>query len=274
MNIRFVHISDTHITPTGRLSRDDGLSQLVEEINAMPYSNRESTCALIDQINALPFEIDFVLHTGDVVHDPQGLEEYVSALDLLAGLRHPVHYLVGNHDRQDGIKRLISHQPVHSDSLDYWFDCGGLDVMCLDSSSHGEGGKGFLKDEQLEWLDARLRSDQEKPAIIALHHNPFYFASEKADEYTLVNGEALHKILVHSRSKLRGVFYGHIHQAVDTYRDGILYSAAMSAYFQFDLWPGVFKSGGIDRHRVVGFNVVTIKDDTTYVRRFGIRLGE
>src|SRR5690606_21680916 len=86
--LTFVHISDTHLhsdpTFTGAFT------------NIVPRPGVEAT---IRQINDLPFEIDFVLHTGDIMTDPQQEAEYELARDLLGTLRYPVYYLAGNHDR-------------------------------------------------------------------------------------------------------------------------------------------------------------------------------
>ena len=40
-----------------------------------------------------------------------------------------------------------------------------------------------------------------------------------------------------ARDRLRGVFYGHVHQSMQTFRDGILYVAAPSTFAQFQAWP-------------------------------------
>ena len=56
--LRVVHISDTHIHPDANYRHYNAPSPL--------------TCvsALVDAVNALPFQPDFILHSGDIVYNP------------------------------------------------------------------------------------------------------------------------------------------------------------------------------------------------------------
>jgi hypothetical protein len=70
---------------------------------------------------------------------------------------------------------------------------------------------------------------------------------------------------------LRGVFFGHVHQATETYRDGILYSSVLSSWYQLHCWPG--QSGILeDREADPGFDVVTITRAQTFIRRHRFRV--
>jgi hypothetical protein len=51
------------------------------------------------------------------------------------------------------------------------------------------------------------------------------------------NGRQLHQTLLPARNRLRGVFHGHVHQAMQTIRDGILYVSVASVFAQFAAWP-------------------------------------
>jgi hypothetical protein len=53
----------------------------------------------------------------------------------------------------------------------------------------------------------------------------------------LLNGMELHRRVVAAASRVSGVFFGHIHQALQFHRDGLLYSAAPSAFAQLGGLP-------------------------------------
>ncbi len=57
--LTFVHISDTHISQHPSYNTDFG------EVTTLV-----GVKALVEQLNNLPFEPDFVLHTGDVAYNP------------------------------------------------------------------------------------------------------------------------------------------------------------------------------------------------------------
>lgn len=74
----FVQITDTHVGVAGH---DRVVTQLVE------------------MINALPMPIACVVHTGDLSADQLDRPgATVPALSALRGIRHPLHFLPGNHD--------------------------------------------------------------------------------------------------------------------------------------------------------------------------------
>jgi hypothetical protein len=82
----------------------------------------------------------------------------------------------------------------------------------------------------------------------------------------LQNGERLHAILLKAHARLRGVFFGHIHQNVDIYRDGILYSSVLSSWYQLHSYPGQEKTN-VDVAAEPGFNIVTVTSTQTFIRR-------
>ena len=82
--LEVIHISDTHFGPDR--------SETIRWANTYDRS-----VALVAAINALPFTPDFIVHTGDVVNDPDP-EAYRLAAEVLSGLKVPLYYAAGNHD--------------------------------------------------------------------------------------------------------------------------------------------------------------------------------
>lgn len=147
----FVQISDTHFG-----------------------SARENNAAraIIEKINALPFAVEFIVHTGDIFADNADKETAMSvATSAFARLQAPLHTLPGNHDILTN--RLASTLHAYTNQfgpLASRADYKG--VACL-----------FLYTEPLRkeftipgydpmtWLQAQLVAISNTPAIL-FHHAP------------------------------------------------------------------------------------------------------
>lgn len=255
--LRFVHISDTHINPNAepQYGSDDGRPPTIEAARA-----------LVAEINALPFAPDFVLHTGDVAYDPDP-DAYEVCLDILSGINYPVYYLAGNHDHSPSLQRIMLGRNEPVPDLYYAFDMNGVQFICLDSNGPAEPPAGSVSTAQLEWLSGLCQADDERPLVIAIHHNPLPVGIPWLDQYMgLRNGEALHQAVLPARHRLRGVFFGHVHQNLDIYRDGILYCSTLSGWYQLHAWPGMVDMTR-DYGAEPGYSVVMITPQQTFIRR-------
>lgn len=254
--LRFVHISDTHI------SHDPGYN-----LPEARFSPAEGARQLVERLNRLPFTPDFILHTGDVAYDPHP-EAYQTARDIFAQLKWPIYYLAGNHDDAAALQSAMIGKPGKADTpFDHTFDMNGVQFVCIDSNGPAAKPAGRLLPKQLEWLDGILSSSDPRPLVVAVHHNVLPTGIPWWDGFMrLQNGEELHELLLKARHRLRGVFHGHVHQAVDQYRDGILYSGVVSSWYQLHSWPGQSDTLG-DDDTVPGFNVVTVYPQQTFIRR-------
>jgi 3',5'-cyclic AMP phosphodiesterase CpdA len=253
--LRFVHISDTHISPDPEYNEYDG-----------PFPARLGAETLVREVNALPFTPDFILHTGDIAYDPEEAA-YTAARDILGRLKQPVHYLVGNHDDRAALQRVMTGAEPHA-PYDYEFEVNGVQVVCVDTNMVARpNAGGGVTDDQLAWLRARTEKADDRPLIIAAHHNVLPIGSYFWDTFMrLYNGEAFHQAVLPARARLRGVFFGHVHMATETYRDGILYSSVNSSWYQLHCYPGQ-EEVREDRNALPGFNVVTITRSQTFIRR-------
>lgn len=266
--LQFVHISDTHLLlPGQKLDLSDVppvLETYAQQVLSLPYDSHAVAESLIREIAALPVKPDFVLHTGDVAAQVQSQDDYGYIIDVLSRIPYPVHYVPGNHDDPDGLRRATRGE----DAPPYYsFEANGVVFACLDSASHPAIPHGGGVDaEQLGWLEGLCAADDERPLVVALHHHPLSIGVPWLDTLILHDGDALHRVLRKAGPRLRGVFHGHIHYAMDMVRDGILYSSAASAWCQFTGWPG-HRAATLDTHIDPGFSLVTITAETTFVRR-------
>lgn len=257
--MRFLHISDTHI------------AQSPNFVNYMhsPMRNLER---LVWEINNLSFDVDFVLHTGDIVEDAAETA-YHNAKPILRQLRFPVYYVNGNHDNRDHLQRIMLDKTPVGSRFDYTFDCAGVQFIVVDSAgSHTPTGD--LTEAQLANLRALCVPDG-PPLAIAIHHPPVALDSNWLDvgwprlnyrHMLIANGDAFMQAIAPARARLCGVFFGHIHRSYQVLRNGILLSAAPSTFGSLLTWPGQ-ADPEIAPHEPGGFCLVTIADGQTTVRQ-------
>lgn len=255
--LTFVHISDTHIhsdpTYTGEL---------------VSFTSRASVNNLIQHINDLPFPVDFILHTGDVMTDPVQVEEYHVAREILGNLRAPVYYVPGNHDTPEMLQVGLLGRDLNLAKRPYYyeFEVNGVQIVCLDSSIYG-GHAGFIDERQLSWLDDICSTPDSRPLVVGVHHHILPLEAPWLDNIMMTNGIEVHHTLLKAKNRLRGVFFGHIHENTITIRDGISYISTLSSWFQTRTWYGQTDPG---RDPVVdpGFNVVTLTKADTLIRGY------
>lgn len=242
--LRFAHISDTHLHENPQFQ------------GKRAWTSRGTTAAVIESINSYPSPLDFVLHTGDVGNDPLRKEHYLKLRGILAGFKPPLYVLPGNHDHRVWLREIFyPHRP----NSYYTFEQNGVQLVCLDTTVAYQH-HGLIEAEQLTWLDEICRSSTPQPLVVALHHHPFPLGAAAIDSIRLVNGEALHQILVKARHRLRLVLFGHIHERVMMVRDGITYASTLSTWYQSRTWHGQGEFFKADVHQP-GYTVVTLTED-------------
>ena len=96
--LEIIHVSDTHFGPDRSLT--------IRAANACQRAE-----ALVAGIRALPFVPDFIVHTGDVVNDPDPAA-YALAAEVLADLPAPVYYAAGNHDEVPMMRDALAFGPL------------------------------------------------------------------------------------------------------------------------------------------------------------------
>ncbi len=228
--MRFIHISDTHLGKTPDFTYNG--------FNSYRHLER-----VIETINALPFAVDFVLHSGDVT-EYGSAEEYALARRLLERSRFPVKYAVGNHDNAALLQSALLGIESPSGRYDHTFSVAGVQIVILDTNN-GFVPNGTLTERQLADLRA-LCTPEGAPLIVALHHPPLPLDTPWLQEgwagfgfrsMLLNEGEAFRAAIAPARERLRGVFFGHIHRAFQVQHEGIFYCSAPSTVIQFVAYP-------------------------------------
>lgn len=257
--LRLVHISDTHISHDAA----DGAEH-------EPYSTEEGARRLVQAINHLPFTPDLILHTGDVVYDPD-VRRYELARAIFAELRAPVRYLPGNHDDSAMLQAVLLGQ-TPALPYDDTFEINGVQFIVVDSNQPVDADMPYsrLTEMQLARLERWCAAEDERPLIVATHHNVLRNGSAWWDGYMrMQNGDDFHRALLPARKRLLGVLHGHVHQTVQMVRDGIAYFATAAAWMQLEGYPDQAETG-FDKAMRPGFNVISVTREQMYIRQVSL----
>jgi 3',5'-cyclic-AMP phosphodiesterase len=214
--LRLVQITDTHLF--GEESGD------LRGVATLPALRAVLEAAGDDLASA-----DAVLVTGDVVQDdPRG---YAPFRAEFAGLGLPVLCIPGNHDDVPRMCAALRGAP-------FWVgghvDFGAWRIVLLDSVLAGQAG-GRLSPHELGSLDRALSGAGTRHALVCLHHHPVPMSSRWLDAVGLENGADFFRV-IDRHPAVRGIVWGHVHQAFDAMRGAVRLLSAPSTCAQFE--PG------------------------------------
>lgn len=168
-----------------------------------------------------------ILVTGDIVQD-ESRAGYRRFRQMLEPHGVPVLCIPGNHDDPKLMDEELSggrFQVGGSARLDGW----GLILLNTFLTGEDAGGLG---DQRLEALAAMLAAHVDQHVLICMHHQPIPMGSAWLDGVGLRDSERFLRI-VDEFDNVRGVLWGHVHQASDRARRDVRYLSAPSTCAQF-----------------------------------------
>jgi Icc protein len=183
--------------------------------------------AIIERVANGARKPDVILATGDLVQDEtrQGYERF---RDALIDLNAPVHSLPGNHDSPRIMAEILNTPPFQfcgSAVHENW--C----IMMLNTTMRWDDG-GRLETYQLEELEQMLAAHPEQHVLIGMHHHPIPMGSQWLDGINLRNSDEFFAI-TDRYPNIRGMIWGHVHQASDRERNGVRMLSTPSTGPQF-----------------------------------------
>ncbi len=257
-----IHISDTDVGPDR--------SHTIRGANA-----HDRAVALVEGINALPFEPDFIVHTGDVANDPD-TGAYELAAGVFAALKAPLYFATGNHDDVAMMRDALNFGPrlplLPEEGGQLCYRLGGVaekaEFFVIDGKvPPEEGPHGYLSKEQCEAVLDSISGT--RPVAIFLHYPRSPVGAAWIDKHLLVrNGaEFLKALSAKAGNQLRGVFSGHLHRGLHLLHGGVLHSGVSSPACEFTAGPNDdfcdFIPGG-----PIPFNHITFTADATMVKSY------
>ncbi len=186
-----------------------------------------SLAAVLKTALSDPEQADVILATGDLVQDETraGYERLQAALEP-AGI--PVYCLPGNHDSPTLMSEVLAQPPFQVGGHAIYANWG---LIMLSSFSAGDDG-GRLSKGELTRLQNVLDSGEASHYLIGVHHHPQAMGSRWLDGVGLRNGDELLEIVDNS-TRVRGLVWGHVHQASDRQRHGVRLMSTPSTCAQF-----------------------------------------
>lgn len=215
-------ISDLHI-----VKKDE------KTIGVAPMDENLLKC--IAHINQLEPKPNVVLVSGDITHS-LSLEEAQYAAQLLKELHAPYYIVPGNHDSREAFWQVFGGNacPENIDGMiNYTLEDFPVRIIALDSTKPKTVG-GDICQKRLDWLDARLAENMQKPTLIFMHHPPVKVGVLEADYDGFAGAGALGAI-IEKYNNIERIVCGHIHLTTHTKWHGTIVSTAPSMGMQLGL---------------------------------------
>lgn len=258
--MKIVQLSDLHLTLPG-----------AELFGSAPLARLELA---IDRIVVDHADAAFCLLTGDLA-DAGSDVAYASLAKALKQLPMPVHLLPGNHDQRAG---LCQHFPPLA------MDEGGFIqsaittpagyFLLLDTVEAGAPWGSYCK-WRSEWLAHQLATTGEQPLYIAMHHPPLALGIPSMDQFALRDAEAFWSLIAPHRTRIRHLFFGHLHRPIGGSWRGIPFSCTASPNHQVALDMTTLRSDDVPGSREpAGFAVILINADSVVVHHQQLLNGE
>ncbi|CAL1239210.1 3',5'-cyclic-AMP phosphodiesterase [Candidatus Methylocalor cossyra] len=225
-SLRLLHLTDFHL--------------LAESHQRMMGVDTERSLASVLEaaLSAGP-PPDLALFTGDLVQDPEA-SAYRRLRAQLRELPCPGYCVPGNHDDPKLLKEILPGDNLH---VQPHIGLGNWQVLCLDSTVPRQA-HGYLAETQLQLLESWLDREPARYTLIALHHHPIPCGCRWMDTMVLQNADRFFAIVA-QRPQVRGVVFGHIHQALDVVYRGIRLLGTPATCFQFKPNSAEFALDGI-----------------------------
>ena len=164
---------------------------------------------VLDDIRRRAWQTEFYAVTGDLIQDDTR-EAYERFRDMTQGLDRPVYCLPGNHDVRPFMQEVLAGPPFHyceSRRQGAWL------VAMIDSCLE-QAALGRIGDAELERLATEIDATDARHVLVCLHHPPLPMQSRWLDQVGLDNAESLLDLIA-GKDKVRGVLFGHVHQAFE-----------------------------------------------------------
>ncbi len=214
-HLRLLQMTDTHLHATAD-SRMRGVTTSETFASVIRQAERDEH-----------WPPDAILVTGDIVQD-ESRAGYRRFRRMLEPLDVPVYCIPGNHDDPVLMDDLLNggrFQVGGAALLDGWA------LLLLNTFLTGEDA-GALGDERLQALATLLAAHDDRHVLICMHHQPIPMGSAWLDGVGLRDAERFLSV-VDAFDNVRGIVWGHVHQASDRTRDGVRFLSTPSTCSQF-----------------------------------------
>ena len=258
--MKIVQLSDLHLTLPG-----------AELFGSAPLARLELA---IDRILENHADADFCLLTGDLA-DAGGDAAYASLAEALRRLPMPAHLLPGNHDSRAALRRHFP-QLANNDGgfMQAALATPGGYFLLLDTVEPGAPWGSYCI-QRREWLAQQLAAAGDRPLYVAMHHPPLALGIPSMDQFALRDVEAFWSVIAPHRTRIRHLFFGHLHRPIGGSWRGIPFSCTSSPNHQVALDLTTVRGDDVPGCREpAGFAVILIDTDSVVVHHQQLFGGE
>jgi Icc protein len=242
MTVRFVQITDHHLTADGLL---------------WGYDTRAALDRVLDHIAAHAGPLDFLISTGDLTEHGTA-DEYARFLELLqaqpaaqfpgplfsARLGLPCYVLPGNHDQRAQLAESLFPGSPAADRLHGSFELDGLQFACLD---FGPRGKAAGDVSFYTALDQVLQ--RPLPTLLFLHH---HVAPLDITWLDVLIADDVDRFAAQLLGRdVRAILHGHTHFSFERQLVGVPTYGLRSTSFQFAPQDRLLRSIEPPQYRLV-----------------------
>jgi len=218
--MKIIQLSDLHLTAGGN--------------PLFGSSPRERLELAIDSILKNHADADFCLLTGDLA-DAGSDDAYAALATALRRLPMPTHLLPGNHDSREALRRHFPQLPADDNGfMQTVLATPAGRFLLLDTVEAGAPWGSYCTARQT-WLAQQLAASGDEPLWIAMHHPPLALGIPSMDQFALRDAEALWSVIAPHKTRIRHLFFGHLHRPIGGSWRGIPFSCTSSPNHQVAL---------------------------------------
>ena len=257
--MKVVQLSDLHLTAGGE--------------PLFGSSPRERLELAIDSILQSHADADFCLLTGDLA-DAGSEAAYAALANALRRLPMPAYLLPGNHDSRAALRRQFPQLPADGEFMQAVIDSPTGRFLLLDTVEAGAPWGSYCAERQ-EWLARQLAAAGDLPLYVAMHHPPLVLGIPSMDQFALRDTESFWSVIAPYRTRIRHLFFGHLHRPIGGSWRGIPFSCTASPNHQVALDLATLRGDEVPGCREpAGYAVILIDADSVIVHHQQLFNGE
>lgn len=211
---RVVQISDSHLFAS-------------KEGKLLGLNTDSSLRLVLDRVAAENPQIDVMLATGDISQDGS-LLAYQRFHEQLQRFGVPNYWLQGNHDITAPMLSALGGTSHISPCV---IALGNWRIIMLNSSVEHQV-PGYFQPAELDFLRQALADSSAFHTLVCLHHHPIAMGCAWLDTQVVRNALNFWEIL-DGQTHVRGVAWGHVHQAWEGEKNGMRLFSVPSTCVQF-----------------------------------------
>ena len=209
----FVQLTDTQL----RFTRDTGM----EGVSDFQLDSLHAEQAVAQTNELCP---DFVIVTGDMVHDPYNESDQKAYQQIISKIKAPVYHIPGNHDIRNGKDpEAISAYVTRFGYDRFSFAHNGFAIIGINSNIIIDGNE-QAETEQFEWLQGELQKAKAKamPVYLFTHCPVFLDLFDEGPSYNAFPQPLRRKYWdAFKEGGVKAIIAGHLHRNHATEFEGI-----------------------------------------------------